>query len=379
MTQFTPDSIEEAAERIRGAQGRETLVATGERRHLDTAPLADSSTLVDLGAFCDTTEHRPGDMTVTVGSRVGFAALQTALAGHGQWLPLDPPAAAATTIGGLIAADLAGPLRSSQGRVRDHLIGIEVLDGNGARLCSGGRVVKNVAGYDTAKLHVGACGTLGWILEATFKVRPLPRAEAALSLDSASPADAARQAPGLRDLHEPGWLEIEHDAEGTRLWAALLGESADVDHGLERWRNAAPGSEEVRDPASCRALLADALAPKDRCVVKAALLPGDLPALLEATTEGADSLYAQPLTGNARFLFAHIQEAADFLLRFRPQVEARGGWLTLERADAASHAALAADIAPLGRKPEGLGLMQGVRAVFDPADVFDKTRTGWAD
>lgn len=122
-------------------------------------------------------ELTPADMTVTVESGLTLGALQTELAQHRQWLPIDPPNADALTIHDLLARDLSGPRRFGYGTIREHLIGMKVALADGRVIKSGGKVVKNVAGYDLAKLFIGARGTLGTIVEATFKLRPLPEAE----------------------------------------------------------------------------------------------------------------------------------------------------------------------------------------------------------
>ena len=122
-------------------------------------------------------EHTPEDMTVTVEAGMTLAALQTELGRHRQWLPLDPPHAHSLTIGGLINANVSGPRRFGYGTIRDYLIGIKVALADGTIIHSGGKVVKNVAGYDLLKLFVGAQGSLGIVLETTFKLRPLPESE----------------------------------------------------------------------------------------------------------------------------------------------------------------------------------------------------------
>ena len=122
-------------------------------------------------------ELTPDDMTVTVESGLTLGALQTELAKHRQWLPIDPPNAHALTIHDLLARDLSGPRRFGYGTIREHLIGMKVVLADGRVIRSGGKVVKNVAGYDLAKLFIGARGSLGTIVEATFKLRPLPEAE----------------------------------------------------------------------------------------------------------------------------------------------------------------------------------------------------------
>jgi len=122
-------------------------------------------------------ELTPEDMTVTVETGIALGTLQKELAKHRQWLPIDLPNAETTSIHDVLARDLSGPRRFGYGTVREHLIGMKVALADGRIIKSGGKVVKNVAGYDLAKLFIGARGTLGTIIEATFKLRPLPEAE----------------------------------------------------------------------------------------------------------------------------------------------------------------------------------------------------------
>jgi glycolate oxidase FAD binding subunit len=116
--------------------------------------------------------HEAADMTVTVEAGVTLAAVNAALESAHQHLPLDPPQPEHTTIGAAIATDASGPLRLSQGKVRDLLIGVKVVLADGTLIKGGGRVVKNVAGYDLMKLFTGSFGTLGAVVEATFRLRP---------------------------------------------------------------------------------------------------------------------------------------------------------------------------------------------------------------
>lgn len=127
-------------------------------------------------------ELTPEDMTVTVEAGLSLGALQKELAKHRQWLPIDPPNAESTTIHDLLTQNLSGPRRFGYGTIREHLIGMKVALADGRVIKSGGKVVKNVAGYDLAKLFIGARGTLGTIVEATFKLRPLPEVERIIGL-----------------------------------------------------------------------------------------------------------------------------------------------------------------------------------------------------
>jgi glycolate oxidase FAD binding subunit len=135
-------------------------------------------------------EHAAGDLVVRVQAGVPLADLARVLARAGQRLAVDPPDAGGT-VGGLIAAGVAGPLRLRYGLPRDLLIGVTMIRADGVLTRAGGKVVKNVAGYDTGKLLAGSFGTLGLITEATFRLHPVPPAVRYVTLDYARPADAA--------------------------------------------------------------------------------------------------------------------------------------------------------------------------------------------
>ena len=136
-----------------------------------------NSLTIDLSSRTRVLELAPEDMTVTVEAGLSLGALQRELAKHRQWLPIDPPNADTLSVHDLLARDLSGPRRFGCGTIREHLIGMKVVLADGRIIRSGGKVVKNVAGYDLAKLFIGARGSLGTIVEATFKLRPLPEAE----------------------------------------------------------------------------------------------------------------------------------------------------------------------------------------------------------
>jgi glycolate oxidase FAD binding subunit len=114
------------------------------------------------------------DMTITVEAGITMAALATTLEAERQRLPVDVPQAERATLGGVIATNFSGPLRYGHGTIRDYVIGISAVDGRGVPFKGGGRVVKNVAGYDFCKLLVGSLGTLGLITQVTLKVKPIP-------------------------------------------------------------------------------------------------------------------------------------------------------------------------------------------------------------
>jgi FAD/FMN-containing dehydrogenase len=184
-------------------------------------------TAVNLRSFSAIRDYTPEDMTVTAEAGITLSALQAVLAEKGQWLPIDPAHPERVTVRELISQDLFGPRRAGFGTIREHLIGIEVVLADGRIIHSGGKVVKNVAGYDLLKLFVGARDSLGIITGATFKLRPRPEQELVLmaqfdSLPSAwmtvralldSPISAV-----VLDLHNlvPGRYTIVLVLAGTR-------------------------------------------------------------------------------------------------------------------------------------------------------------------
>jgi glycolate oxidase FAD binding subunit len=143
------------------------------------APPPEGALVVGTRRLARILEHEPGDLTATVEAGLTLEALQAGLGARGQWLPLDPPQPGAATLGGILATNAAGPRRHGYGTARDLVLGLRVVTPGGELVRAGGKVVKNVAGYDLAKLYIGALGTLGLIVEATVKLRPRPETEAA--------------------------------------------------------------------------------------------------------------------------------------------------------------------------------------------------------
>lgn len=126
-------------------------------------------------ALTGISSYTPTELVVTVRGGTPLAELEATLAGRGQCLPFEPPRYGSNgTVGGMVAAGLAGPARASVGGIRDYVLGATILNGKAEVLSFGGRVIKNVAGYDVARLYAGSMGVLGVILEVSLKVLPVP-------------------------------------------------------------------------------------------------------------------------------------------------------------------------------------------------------------
>jgi len=205
--ELRPEDEGQAAEMVRWAAGRSRAlrpIGLGRRREFGNQA---SRPLVDLHStgLPEAIDHDPANQLVTVGAGTSLRRLQAVLSQGGQWLPLRPPRTDGWTIGGLVALNACGPDRLAYGAPRDLLLGLRFVSGRGCPIQAGGRVVKNVAGYDMTRLMAGSAGTLGFLTKLNFKVAPLP--QSGLILEAAGLLDpCARAAEALLTSPlEPIW------------------------------------------------------------------------------------------------------------------------------------------------------------------------------
>ncbi|MBX6766440.1 MAG: FAD-binding oxidoreductase [Actinomadura rubrobrunea] len=243
-----PSDVSEAAEvmRVAAEHGLAVVPRGGETRLDWGLPPRRCDLLVDTSRLDRVVEHAAGDLVVTVQAGLPMRRLAETVAERGQRLSLDVPLAG-STVGGTIATGAAGPLRLLYGTPRDLVIGVTVVRADGRPARSGGKVVKNVAGYDLGRLLCGSYGTLGLIVEATFRLHPLPAACAYVTApaDDAEGASEAVQAvlhssvvpSALQCWTSPGQglalgvlLEGVPDGVATRAAhvAGLLGDKASI-------------------------------------------------------------------------------------------------------------------------------------------------------
>ncbi|MDO8501290.1 MAG: FAD-binding protein [Gemmatimonadaceae bacterium] len=179
---------------VMDAAGSGTPLRIAGRSHwMDAGRPVAASRIASLAAHSGVVDYVPGDLTITVRSGTTLREIEQITGAEGQWLPLDPHGSADGTIGATIATGSFGPLAHGFGRARDLMLGVEFVTGDGKIVRGGGRVVKNVAGFDLVRLATGSWGTLGVISEATLRLYSLPARPATLSLSVPDGANALAQ------------------------------------------------------------------------------------------------------------------------------------------------------------------------------------------
>jgi glycolate oxidase FAD binding subunit len=219
-----PASTGEASEVLRlAAQHDLHLVARGSGTKLDWgAPPTAVDLVVDTTGISGVVEHAAGDLVVVVRAGTTVEALQSTLARASQQLALDVPEPGAT-VGGTVAVNTSGPRRLLYGTLRDLLIGVTFVRADGVVAKAGGKVVKNVAGYDFGKLVTGCYGTLGLVTQVAFRLHPVPKATQMLTVEVVGPAEAGRAvAAAIGSQVVPSAVEVNQPAEGRVTVAVLL-------------------------------------------------------------------------------------------------------------------------------------------------------------
>jgi len=400
-----PATVEEVAEVMRLASREDAAVIPWGRG--TTMSLGNTPRRYDI-ALClshlnAVVEYEPADVTATVQAGKTLADFQRQLAEHGQFLALDPPSAQETTIGGILAANASGPSRHAYGTARDLILGMRAVQADGRIIKAGGRVVKNVAGYDLSRLFIGSLGSLGIIVEASLRLTPLPKTERTAVVLLSSAQEAWRfanqtvnlslravellNAPALRQVATVGGAA----EDGYALLLAAAGERAAVERSLREIselsrRTAASRFAEVDESAQrqlwqATASLARPSPSDDALVCKAAVLPSQVPALSERIETMGRELGLAPL------LVSHLtagivysawplphddgaQQAFDLTTALRQAVAGLGGSLVVE----ACPLALKEKIDVWGEPSADFPLMRRIKEQFDPQGILSSGR-----
>jgi glycolate dehydrogenase FAD-binding subunit len=374
-----PRDAGEVAELVRKCEADAiTLAPLGAARTLAQirpAPVAMGISLVRMNRVI---AYEPDDMTVIAEAGLTLGALNRLTATHGQRLPADPPHPDRTTLGALIAAAQAGPIRLSEGTVRDLLIGVRFV-GHDARLIhGGGQVVKNVAGYDLMKVMVGSFGTLGVVTETTFKVRPIPDCYTVAIAQFPDPETALGAAAALHDAVPLIHLEVMSAAVAKALeyaaqphvFAGFAGNAEELAFLLSQATAIlGPASAVVADSEAAMAYerLRDFEANDAAIVAQIAVAPAELaPSLQQCGAE----FRAHTGCGVAQ-IFTSEASNADLqrtLTRWREIARgARGHLRVLRINDEFRHNVKFFDEPP----GPALALMRRLKTTFDPRGVFN--------
>ncbi|MDX3106634.1 FAD-binding oxidoreductase [Nonomuraea angiospora] len=350
-----PETVEEISAVLRACaeQDLAAVPAGGGTKLHWGAPPERCDVLIDLCCMNALIEHAAGDLVVRAQAGLTMDALAAALAEQGQELALDPPFKEHTTVGGTLATATAGPRAFRYGTPRDLLIGITVVLPDGTVARSGGRVVKNVAGYDLGKLFTGSQGTLGVIAEATFRLHPLPAERRWLVAATAPAGDvllrlAASQA-------EPSAVEIDCP-DGKEATVAVLVEGAAAEQRALALREVlGEGTVTAEAPEWWGLIL------RDDVLLETRFPPARAADALAAAGEAGFAFRGSAAAGRAYLeLWDEVaeEELAAAVTRLRGRIEALGGRLNV----------LATPYEGVDRwgQVSGLPLMRRVKERFDP-------------
>lgn len=362
--------------------GRSVVVRGGGTKLAWGAPVQAVDVLLSTRAIDRVESHRHGDLTATVQAGAVLADVNAALAAHRQWLPLDAPHAERATVGGIVAANDSGPRRQHHGAPRDLIIGMTLARADGVAAKSGGIVVKNVAGYDLARLLTGSFGCLGVILTATFKLAPVAEASRTVRATLSEAGAVGRVAAGLfAQGAVPTAVEL--------AWppAAMLVRFESTEAVAEQ--QAAAAAALVRGGGAAAVVLADAdeaaawrrhearVFGGGGTIVKLVVLPGDLSATLAWLDEAARRRSLDcAIVGRAGLGVLYLRLAgaaaaqASLVRALRGRIAPGRGSAVVRQAGGELRSLV--DVwGPIG---DGFALMRQVKRRFDPRGILNPGR-----
>ncbi len=389
-----PETIEELRQVVAHhvAEGR-AIYPQGGRTALDFGgPPNRPGVAIDLTRLARMIDYPAADMTVTVEAGITLGTLQAVLAAHNQRLPLDVPHADRATLGGIFATNTSGPRRYGAGRPRDHILGVGFVTADGNLVHGGGRVVKNVAGYDFPRLLTGSLGALGVIAEMTLKVRPRPEATALVWLPLASADEAATALDRLNtSTTRPIAIELLNrpaaHAVGEPLglpdhdWVLIVGfedNAAAVDWQVEQLRTEVPNSAfEIQAGAQAdplwKALTEWPAHEMEPVSLVASLRPSDVVGFVAGLDPARWAVRSHAGNGivQAQALGEWSQDSmVSTVARLRHSAVEKGGHLVLSRCPTAWKAA----VSPWGESRADWSLMARIKAALDPLGLMNPGR-----
>lgn len=378
-----PGTVEEASAvmKLASEQGLAVIPRGGGTKMGVGNPPRELDLIVSTARMNQILEYVPQDQVVRVQAGIKLEDLQKKLSESNQMVALDPPEAGAT-VGGVVAANASGPRRYARGTVRDLIIGIRVVLPDGTVAKAGGKVVKNVAGYDLAKLFTGSLGTLGLIVEANFRLHPLPEVARAVAVEVESPQAAFEAVQAVKKSQvEPTAVELRY-AEDRKLVVVLV-ESipGGIDAKEETVTFLLKSSGQVRTLSAEEAERERsplARAGEGDTVVKVAAPPAELAGVMESVlgAAGRRGLGHPEITGHAATgvtcatLDGETEALAEFVEEIREIWVRRGGNVVLQRAPVE----LKRRVGVWGPPSDSIGLTRRVKEKFDSRGVLSPGR-----
>ena len=379
-----PGSLDEVRALVRVANETGTgLLAAGRGSWLRAGGWTNGGgVIVSTDRLNAVRHYEPADLTLTAGAGLGWGEMDGVLRPNRQWLPVDAPGAGAGTLGGVVACGVSGPLRARYGAARDNVLGMEVVTGDGRVLRVGGRVVKNVAGYDLVRLFTGSRGSLGVITSVSVRLFPRPDADVTLLFEGGVAAVLA-MAGAVRATSLPVAAAEVLDVEGangegrTKMAVRVLGgreEAEDVCSRLVGEIGAAPGQVLWGGESEARHRRRADWEGEAPLVVRLAALPDRLGETLARAREVAagvgGEVTADVLGGLVRVKGSPSAEGlpalAETLSRARLEMHEAGGTMTLSQAPRE----LAARLAWTGDPGSGATLTKRIKSLFDPRSIL---------
>jgi glycolate oxidase FAD binding subunit len=356
-----PETVEQAAGLVRelAAAGRTVRVRGGATK-ASWGGATEAEAELDTRGLRRILEHNEGDFTAVLEAGVPLVEAQAAFATAGQMLAIDPPLGEgdAATVGGVIATNDSGPLRHRYGGMRDLVVGMTVVLSDGTVAKSGGKVIKNVAGYDLAKLFCGSYGTLGLIARVAVRLHPAPAATATVAGTSTDPDRLATAAAALAGLPlEADCLDVAWEDGAGRLLMRFGGAAAEQQARAAAERVEGLGDVELIGPddelwAHRRA------AQRGELVVKVSGRPTDLPNVLRTAQAAGGRVASRAALGLSWIALPARADVAAIRRALAPRA-----CTVLDGADRVSDPWPAVE-------PGRLALMERVKARFDPARTF---------
>ena len=368
-----PGSVDEVVELLGWAQATSVgVIPVGTGAHVGDRRPERPYIVLSTARLTGIEIYEPADLTLTAKAGTGLAELGGITGEHRQWLPFDPMDAPKRTLGGLAAAGVTGPLWAAYGHVRNHVLGMTVVCGDGRTLRLGGRVVKNVAGFDLIKPMVGSRGRLAVVTSVTLRLFPLPTVDRVLVLEA---ADAAALVPAARAVATaptlPASIVLSLSAGAASLLVRLHGaeETVDADQRtLEATAGVSFAAKEGEEAEELLATTRDAGADAE-VLLHASAQPSQLGALLDVirgASAGIDGVVVADVAEGSACVALSGAGISDALQAIRAGAEALGGTVAVERCPVdASPAALSTPLSPDAQE-----IVDGVKRIFDPGGVL---------